>query len=138
MVNSIVSPSLMKKLIYISFVFAVILAFTSCKKEDIKPYSSADGMSNVRSNDSGINYDSSNPYMTRGGDDLTNPSGGDDDNNGNNSGGGIVDPNEDPDFNNDGGGIVDPNEDPDFDNNGGGVVDPDEDEDFNKDDGDGK
>ena len=78
----------MKKLIYISFVFAFLLAFTSCEKEVIEPNGDQ-----VFVGDSG----------TRGA--------GDEDKDG-----GITDPDEDEDFDEDGDeGIVDPDEDEDFD-----------------------
>ncbi|MCB9223879.1 MAG: hypothetical protein R2780_10370 [Crocinitomicaceae bacterium] len=113
----------MKKLIYISFVFAVILAFTSCKKEVIKPCSSMDETGYVRCGNGGNGSDI--PYMVRGGEENLSQEGG-----------GIVDPNEDPDFDGDDD-IVDPNEDPDFDEDDQ-IVDPDEDEDFDEDEEDGK
>lgn len=88
----------MKKLLYISFIFAFILAFTSCEKEVITP------------NSDPTEVDHSSP--TRGDDDdeiiIT---------------GGVTDPDEDEDFDDDGeknGGITDPDEDEDFDEDEGG------------------
>ncbi|MBD3636258.1 MAG: hypothetical protein HUJ25_02860 [Crocinitomicaceae bacterium] len=91
----------MKRLIYISFIFAFILAFASCEKEVIKPnYMDNDGTRNEITD----NGDFLDPSGTRGGED-----GGKDDL--------ITDPDEDEDF----------DEDEDGDDN---IVDPDEDEDF--------
>ncbi|UKN00168.1 hypothetical protein K6119_10525 [Paracrocinitomix mangrovi] len=98
----------MKKLIYISFVFAILLAFTSCEKEVITP--------NADPNTSNVDSDVFSTGGIRGGS-SDDPSGDE------NGGGGVVDPDEDEDFNKgDKGGK-------------GGVVDPDEDEDFNEEDG---
>mgnify|MGYP007077386153 CR=1 FL=1 len=89
----------MKKLIYISFIFAFILAFTSCEKEVISP-------------NFDISSDASENSQTRGGDDEVVP-GGDT----------VTDPDEDDDFDGDedkNGGITDPDEDEDFDEDEGG------------------
>ena len=85
----------MKKLIYISFIFAFVLAFASCEKELIEPMTIEDDVSSDRNN-----FDDPG---TRGGED-----GGKDDV--------IVDPDEDEDFDEDEDDvIVDPDEDEDFD-----------------------
>jgi hypothetical protein len=126
------SPITMKKLIYISFIFVFILAFSSCKKEEIKPCIPMDA--DTRSNDDSFEGDDGT-YAVRGGDDVLD--------------GDIVDPDEDEDFDEEDEDIdeedeeldldkeddvVDPDEEEDFDKNeGGGVVDPDEEEDFQED-----
>lgn len=83
----------MKKIVYISFVFAFILAFTSCEKEDIFPVNHSEKENGVCGNSG-----------TRGGD----------------TGGvltGVTDPDEDEDFDeeDDDESVVDPDEDEDFD-----------------------
>lgn len=78
----------MKKLIYISFIFAFVLALNSCEKEVVEPFNTeAD--------------DFLEPSGTRGGED------GDKDDS-------VTDPDEDEDFDADDN-IVDPDEDEDFD-----------------------
>jgi hypothetical protein len=98
----------MKKLIYISFVFAFLLAFASCEKEEIMPFGDTD------------------EYNTRGGDDIiidardvngeSGDRGGDDDKGDDDL---ITDPDEDEDFDEDEN-IVDPDEDEDFEEGEGG------------------
>ena len=82
----------MKKLIYISFVFAFIIAFTSCEKEVITPFDTNECEECV--------WDEGG---TRGGEP------------GNHTGGGITDPDEDEDFDEEEDTVVDPDEDEDFD-----------------------
>ena len=97
----------MKKLIYISFIFAFVLAFVSCEKEIISPNGIENG---VRGGDITNDRDTEDPYFTRGGED------GD-------LGDNITDPDEDEDFDEDGDeddGVTDPDEDEDFDDKDGG------------------
>lgn len=88
----------MKKLIYISFIFAFVLVFASCEKEVIEPFMNADVTTRVvdGSEDPGI-------YSTGGN------RGGEDDHTTT-----VTDPDEDEDFDGDDN-IVDPDEDEDFD-----------------------
>ena len=118
----------MKKLVYISFIFAFVLAFASCEKEVISPVFNEDGDSSTRvQGDYDYNNNEDGPQY-RGGE-------GGDGHTGNNSGGNpddgdIDDIDVDEDDN-----IVDPDEDEDFDQDeNGGIVDPDEDEDFDEED----
>jgi hypothetical protein len=91
----------MKKLIYISFIFAFVLAFASCEKEVIAPFSVEEG-----------DRSSSDGPMYRGGEDGGDLSDGD------HTKDPITDPDEDEDFDDDN--IVDPDEDEDFDEEEGG------------------
>lgn len=117
----------MKKLLYISFIFAFILAFTSCEKEVIKPCPTMDETSDTRMSDKGNEAGTDIPYQTRGGDGLE--GGGDE----------VVDPDEDEDFDEDDDKIVDPDEDEDFEKKEGeNIVDPDKDEDFEEEEPEGK
>ena len=103
----------MKKLIYISFVFAVLLALASCEKEVITPEqfdSSVNSFTDGRDNND-------HTIHNRGGEGNVGEGGGGD----LNTGGGITDPDEDEDFDNDGNKGGD---------NGEGITDPDEDDDF--------
>jgi hypothetical protein len=123
MVDSTESQETMKKVVYISFFFAFILAFASCKKEVIQPNSSDSGENapyQVRSGGENGDVDVP-PYQVRGGEGGELSGGGD----------GVVDPDEDEDFDTDDT-VVDPDEDEDFDKEEN-VVDPDEDEDFEED-----
>lgn len=85
----------MKKLLYISFIFTLLLAFGSCEKQVIKPVDNDDPFAMFDEN-------SNNRGFTSGSDDGS----------GDGDGGGIVDPDEnDEDLNDsDGNGIVDPDE----------------------------
>ena len=85
----------MKKLLYISMLFAFVLAFQSCEKEVVQKVDSDDPFV----------YDESQNRGNRGGGEegkvIT---------------GGITDPDEDPDYDSDT--IVDPDEDEDYDKDG--------------------
>jgi len=121
----------MKKLVYISFIFAFVLAFASCEKEVITPVLDEDGESTTRVQGDDWNNNVDGPQF-RGGD-------GDDGSTGNNGGDGgddvdVDNGDDDVDDKNDDG-IVDPDEDEDFDKDeNNGIVDPDEDEDFHEED----
>ena len=79
----------MKKLIYISFVFAVLIAFASCEKQDVLPVDNNDPFAVLDENGNGTNG-TKDPMIE--GDNET-------------DGGGIVDPDEDDDDLDDDGGL---------------------------------
>lgn len=119
----------MKKIVVISTVFALLIAFTACEKNAVGPNDDLDGFAFCSS-------DCGNDDMTR-----QSSTDGNDVNNTGSNGPGITDPNEDEDYDDgDDGSITDPDEDEDYDSddNDGTIVDPDEDEDYDSDDEDGK
>ena len=91
----------MKKLIAISSVFVLLLAFSACEKQTVKPGDPAN-----------------DPFsLYTGGENNTRGHENDGDPNLNSGGGpSITDPDEDEDYDNKDGGIVDPDEDEDYDN----------------------
>lgn len=105
----------MKKLINISLIFAMILAFASCEKEDIRPNYEKDGFSCFGDYD---HDDNTRGQLDGDDDDL------------------IKDPDDDEDYDSDEDLIVDPDDDEDYDEDeGGSIVDPDDDEDYDEDEG---
>ncbi|MEX1001712.1 MAG: hypothetical protein WDZ35_06315 [Crocinitomicaceae bacterium] len=85
----------MKRIVYISFVIALIIGISSCEKEEIKPFFTKD----QTTSDGGDCFHNNG---TKGSTDI--PTTDFD---------GVKDPDEDPDFDEDGN-IVDPDEDEDF------------------------